>query len=272
MIGYIISKEEKNFVKKLFNKLEIEEYENGRKYMLPKFNKKLIEKLKKDNVKNLVVAKKDKHNVEFINNIYSNNLNILDGRILFKHLIPEIIEYLLKILETNKEDVEITILVNDYSKINLYYISELISNIRKINIITNNIKKFKVFANKLYEEEAVIVPIMNNKNKSLVNKKVILNIDFTEEQLKKYKINRNAILINIENEIKNLNKTFSGININNYELNLKTAEHQFEQNEIYETYIIGKQMKDIRRKIVADNVKISNFIGKRGIIDINEYK
>lgn len=271
MIGYIIAKEEKNFFKNLFNKLEIEEYQNGRKYKIPKFNTKLLEKLKKDNVRNLVIAKKDKHNIELINNLYSNNINILDGRILFKHLIPEIIEYLSKILETNKEDIELTILVNDYSQINLYYINELISNIRRINIVTNNIKEFKNFANRLYEE-AIIVPVMNNKNKSLLNKKIILNIDFTEEQLKKYKINRNAILINIENEIENVNKTFSGININNYVINLKNEEPQFEQNEMYEAYIIGKQMKDIRRKIVEDNVKISNFIGKRGIIDINEYK
>lgn len=58
-------------------------------------------------------------------------MNILNGRLLFKHLIPEIIEYLSKILETNKEDIEVTILVNDYSQINLYYINELISNIKE---------------------------------------------------------------------------------------------------------------------------------------------
>ena len=272
MIGYVISKQEKNFFKKIFNKLDIEEYENSKKYIIPKLNQKVIEKLKKDNIKNLVIAKKDKHNIEFINNIYSSNMNILNGRILFKHLIPEIIEYLSKILETNKEDIEVTILVNDYSQINLYYINELISNIKRINIITNNIRKFKVFADRLYEEEAITVPVMNNRNKSLINKKIIINIDFTEEQLKKYKINRKAILINIENDITNINKSFAGINISNYEINTKNTDDEFEKNEIYESYIIGKQIKDIRRKILDDGVKISNFIGKRGIIDINEYK
>lgn len=272
MIGYVISKQEKNFFKKIFNKLDIAEYENGKKYIIPKLNQKVIEKLKKDNIKNIVIAKKDKHNIEFINNIYSSNMNILNGRILFKHLIPEIIEYLSKILETNKEDIEVTILVNDYSQINLYYINELISNIKRINIITNNISKFKVFADRLYEEEAITVPVMNNRNKSLINKKIIINIDFTEEQLKKYKINRKAILINIENDITNINKSFAGINISNYEINTKNTDDEFEKNEIYESYIIGKQIKDIRRKILDDGVKISNFIGKRGIIDINEYK
>ena len=272
MIGYVISKQEKNFFKKIFNKLDIAEYENGKKYIIPKLNQKVIEKLKKDNIKNIVIAKKDKHNIEFINNIYSSNMNILNGRILFKHLIAEIIEYLSKILETNKEDIEVTILVNDYSQINLYYINELISNIKRINIITNNISKFKVFADRLYEEEAITVPVMNNRNKSLINKKIIINIDFTEEQLKKYKINRKAILINIENDITNINKSFAGINISNYEINTKNTDDEFEKNEIYESYIIGKQIKDIRRKILDDGVKISNFIGKRGIIDINEYK
>lgn len=272
MIGYVISKQEKNFFKKIFNKLDVEEYENGKKYIIPKLNEKVIEKLKKDNIKNVVIAKKDKHNIEFINNIYSSNMNILNGRLLFKNLIPEIIEYLSKILETNKEDIEVTILVNDYSQINLYYINELISNIKRIYIITNNIRKFKVFADKLYKEEAITVPVMNNKNKSLINKKIIINIDFTEEQLKKYRINRKAILINIENDIANINKSFAGINISNYEINTKNTDDEFEKNEIYESYIIGKQIKDIRRKILDDGVKISNFIGKRGIIDINEYK
>ena len=272
MIGYVISKQERNFFKKIFNKLDIEEYENGKKYIIPKLNQKVIEKLKKDNIKNIVITKKDKHNIEFINNIYSSNMNILNGRILFKHLIPEIIEYLSKILETNKEDIEVTILVNDYSQISLYYINELISNIKRINIITNNIRKFKVFADRLYAEEAITVPVMNNRNKSLINKKIIINIDFTEEQLKKYKINRKAILINIENDITNINKSFAGINISNYEINMESTDSEFEKNEIYESYIIGKQIKDIRRKILDDGVKISNFIGKRGIIDINEYK
>ena len=120
-----------------------------------------------------------------------------------------------------------------------------------------------MFADRLYEEEAITVPVMNNRNKSLINKKIIINIDFTEEQLKKYKINRKAILINIENDITNINKSFAGINISNYEINTKNTD---------ESYIIGKQIKDIRRKILDDGVKISNFIGKRGIIDINEYK
>ncbi|MEE0128026.1 MAG: hypothetical protein UE116_07030 [Clostridia bacterium] len=272
MVGYIKTRQEKNIIKKILNKIEIEEYENGNKYTIPKFNKKLLEKLKEDNIKNIVVAKKDKENIEFLNNIYSNNMNIIDGKILFKHLIPEIIEYISNVCKINKNDMQITILANDYSQINIFYINELITEVKSVNIVTNNINRFKQFADRLYNKEAIVVPIMNNKNKSLLNKKIILNIDFSEEQLKKYKMNRKAIIINIENNIEKVNRTFTGININNYKLISKKEESEFEENEIYESYIIMNKIQDIRKIIIKENLQIKSFIGNRGEIDISEYE
>lgn len=272
MVGYIKTRQEKNIIKKILNKIEIEEYENGNKYTIPKFNKKLLEKLKEDNIKNIVVAKKDKENIEFLNNIYSNNMNIIDGRILFKHLIPEIIEYISNVCKINKNDMQITILANDYSQINIFYINELITEVKSVNIVTNNINRFKQFADRLYNKEAIVVPIMNNKNKSLLNKKIILNIDFSEEQLKKYKMNRKAIIINIENNIEKVNRTFTGVNINNYKLISKKEESEFEENEIYESYIIMNKIQDIREIIIKENLQIKSFIGNRGEIDISEYE
>ncbi|MFR1777410.1 MAG: hypothetical protein ACLSW4_05075 [Clostridia bacterium] len=272
MVGYIKTRQEKNIIKKILNKIEIEEYENGNKYTIPKFNKKLLEKLKEDNIKNIVVAKKDKENIEFLNNIYSNNMNIIDGRILFKHLIPEIIEYISNVCKINKNDMQITILANDYSQINIFYINELITEVKSVNIVTNNINRFKQFADRLYNKEAIVVPIMNNKNKSLLNKKIILNIDFSEEQLKKYKMNRKAIIINIENNIEKVNRTFTGININNYKLISKKEESEFEENEIDESYIIMNKIQDIRKIIIKENLQIKSFIGNRGEIDISEYE
>ncbi len=231
-----------------------------------------MEKLKEDNIKNIVVAKKDKENIEFLNNIYSNNMNIIDGKILFKHLIPEIIEYISNVCKINKNDMQITILANDYSQINIFYINELITEVKSVNIVTNNINRFKQFADRLYNKEAIVVPIMNNKNKSLLNKKIILNIDFSEEQLKKYKMNRKAIIINIENNIEKVNRTFTGININNYKLISKKEESEFEENEIDESYIIMNKIQDIRKIIIKENLQIKSFIGNRGEIDISEYE
>ncbi len=271
MIGYVSSKGEKNLLKRLLNIIEIEEFENGKKYLIPKLNGKILKELNKDNIKNIVLADKDKNNIDFINTVYSNGINILDGKKLFKHLIPEIVEYLSNVLGINKQDMELTILVNDYSNINLYYINELIFKVKRINIITNNIRKFKIFADRIYEKEAIVIPIMNNKKKSMANKSIMLNIDFSEEQLKKYRINRKAIIINIENNIYEINKTFYGILINNYELNYRANINDFETNEIYESYLIGRDLKNVKEKINKDDIKIKNFIGRNGIINLNEY-
>lgn len=271
MIGYVSSKGEKNLLKRLLNIIEIEEFENGKKYLISKLNGKILKELNKDNIKNIVLADKDKNNIDFINTVYSNGINILDGKKLFKHLIPEIVEYLSNVLGINKQDMELTILVNDYSNINLYYINELIFKVKRINIITNNIRKFKIFADRIYEKEAIVIPIMNNKKKSMANKSIMLNIDFSEEQLKKYRINRKAIIINIENNIYEINKTFYGILINNYELNYRANINDFETNEIYESYLIGRDLKNVKEKINKDDIKIKNFIGRNGIINLNEY-
>lgn len=272
LIGYIIIKDKENFFKKFINKIEIEEFKNGKKYCISKVNNKLIKKLKNDKIDNVVISKKDKENDILINQLKENNIKILENRNLFKNLIPEIIEYLAKILDINKENMEINILVNKYSRINLYYINNLIKVTKKINIITKNMKTFKKFSDKLYENEAILIPIMNNKSKSLANKEIILNIDFSEKDLKQYRINRYAIIINIENNIKSINKTFSGILINDYRINIESDNKEFDYKEILASYILKENVTWIREKIAEKDIKIGNLIGKNGIINSEEFR
>lgn len=47
MVGNIKTRQEKNIIKKILNKIEIEEYENGNKYTIPKFIKNYWKSLKK---------------------------------------------------------------------------------------------------------------------------------------------------------------------------------------------------------------------------------
>lgn len=272
MIGYIKKDNNFNIIDKLLCKIIKREFENGIEYKSAKFNKKLLKILMKDNIKNVVIAKKDKAEKEFINMIYANNINILNGRVLFKHLLPEIIEYLSDKLEINKEKMEVTLMINDFSKTNLFYVNEILKKIKNVNIVTNSINKFKKWSNELYNKQAIVIPIMNNKNKSLKNKNYIINIDFTEEQLNKFKINRKAIIINIEENINLNNKGFEGININSYIIKQVDTLQEFNYNEMYESYIINNSINEIRRKIENDKVKIIYLIGKNGIIDDSEYK
>ena len=272
LIGYIIIKEKEKFFKRFINKIEVENFENGRKYFISRINNKIFKKLKNDGIDAVVISKKDKENYILINKLKESNIKILESRNLLKNLIPEIIEYLAEILEMNKENMEINILVNKYSKINLYYINNLIKETQKINIITNNIKPFKKFSNELYKNEAILIPVMNNRNKSLSNKKIILNMDFTDKDIKQYKINRYAIIINIENKIDCIDKIFSGIIVNDCKINTENIDDEFDDKEIIESYIIKKDVMRIREKIAEKNIKIINLIGKRGIINSDEVR
>lgn len=117
-ICYIKEKEETcDFVKRIilrikryFNIIEVKESEEKLIYNLPIFKntklskyrinklcKKIADKLNNQGITNIVLSK-HLETVKLLKlKLYCKNLNILDGRLLFKSLIYEIIEYILKI-------------------------------------------------------------------------------------------------------------------------------------------------------------------------------
>ena len=66
------------------------------KYKIKRLTKKTVGKLEDEGINNIALSKKLEENEILKNSFYSNNINILDGRFLFKCLSHEIIEYILK--------------------------------------------------------------------------------------------------------------------------------------------------------------------------------
>lgn len=209
----------------------------------------------------------------FKNYLYSNNILVLDGRILFKCLTYEIIDYIFKIKNEAMELGEVSLIINDFTEINKEIIIHIAKNIKRLNIVTNHIAKCQKIEEYLYDEFGILLNISNNKKKSLLKSKIIINMDFPEELLNKYRIYDNAILININDKINLQSKRFNGLNINYYKI-LLPDEYKLErfQNEIvYESLIYSKgNYKEIRNKIKTDKISINKLIGNNGIIRINE--
>jgi len=97
-------------IKKIFNFVKIENSDNNIIYYLPVFKdskiskyriKKLVNKvntlLEKDNSNTIVLSEHLDKNQLLKNYLYAENINILDGRYLFKCLTHKILEYILKI-------------------------------------------------------------------------------------------------------------------------------------------------------------------------------
>lgn len=229
-----------------------------------------------------MLCKELNKNEEFKNNIYSKNINILDGRWLYNFLLNDILIYILKLKNTEIEKQEIYILVNDTLDITLKNIIQFASSCKRVNLITNNANKFKKIENNLYNNDGIVMTISNNKKKSLAKAKIILNIDFPEELINKYNIYRKAIIINVRDEINIYSRSFQGINIINYQIliseDLKNIfkkyklYNDFENNILYESLIYRKDsVQNIIEQIKKDNIKISNLLGMRGIIRSEEY-
>lgn len=273
-------------IKKIFNIVEFSEDNGKTTITLPLFksnkirNKKIIKiakrinkKLYDNNIENVVLSNYLEENEILKQKLYCQNINILDGRYLFYLLIPEIIEYILKRQKVKLQNGEVTLLINDFTQNNAKIITYIAQNVKRVNIVTNHSNKFKKIEDYLYNELGVILNITNNKSKSLSNANLIINIDFPEEIINKYEINRNAIIVNIFNEIKIRAKKFNGININYYKACIP-KEYQidgFQNNLVYESSIYKYSYENARKDIIANKIRIKKLVGINGDISENEF-
>lgn len=274
------------FIRKIFLKVKIEYIQNDVMFLIPNYkeNSKFILKIISQKIKKYV----DKIGITEL--IFEDNLNYLrdkldryfisDGKLIMKKNLIGIFEYIFKISKKNINLENVYVLVNEYNKQNTYIINELIEKFKTVNIITENIKKYRRMENYWFNE-GILITVSNNKRKSLKNAKYIINIDFDKNKILMYNINSNSIIINLSYEDIKPKSNFNGVLINNIELKIDKNKEDF-INEFYgninkkiflET-IIKKNIKELDyiKKINYNyNVKISELIGTRGRLENNEF-
>ena len=229
-------------------------------------------------IKKIIISEKLKV-VDLINKNFICS-NEIEGKYLLKFMIKDVINYVIDKKNEEIERQEIYILVNEYSKFNLQLIEQLAHSVKNVNIVTNNLKKFLVFVNKIYEKSGIMITVSNNKRKSLKKAILIINVDFLEKNLEKYNINRTAIIINLTKEKINSIKGFSGLIINGMQIQ-KIKKNQiiyekefdfFDNTVFYESLIYDSYDFHIaNEKIKNDAIKIEFLIGQNGAINMNEY-
>ena len=234
--------------------------------------KKIKKILKKTNCKTIILSKYLKKQEEFMSLINMYKIDVINGRWLFLVLSDKVLDYIVEKRNLEKKETNVSVLVNenicDYVMENIKQISKKYKN---VNIVTAHIEKFKKLEKEILEESGIIITISNNKKKSLKRSNIILNVDFTEEELNKYNIPDEAIIVNIKENVEINKKRFNGLNINDYEISFeKFDEFDYEKDklywkkDLYEASIYRKQpYQYIERKINKDKVKIVELIGKR---------
>ena len=175
MIGYIKKEEDSRFFDKIFNKIKKEDFENGIKYSCARFNTKLLKTLLKDNIKVVVIAKKDKTEEEFINTLYANNINILNGKFLFSCYQSFTNEDIIKFLKEEGLDVKeergnrIFPITDDSQDVLNCFIKRLNKN--KVEIHYN--EKVEEILYKEGDEEKIVSGIRTNKETIMADKVIL---------------------------------------------------------------------------------------------------
>ena len=237
--------------------------------------KKLAKKLISNNVKAVALSEYLGGIEELKDEIYSNGIQILNGRILFNYLVYDAIEYIANIGARKIETMEISILANDSTDLVLENIKFLAQRVKSLNIITNSIQKFKNVEKFLYDELGILIKLSNNKNKGLARTDVIVNMDFSSDLISKYTIPNNRVIFNINGNIIIKSKKFNGINVNDYKIEMP-PEYKldgFDDETVYETIAVGyNKFNNVREIMAKDHIKITELIGNNGKISDEEIR
>lgn len=284
MIIYVKPFEKRKPLYSLFNIFKIEQIEDKAIIFIPinkkcrtRKTKKVFWKLSKylynNNIRNIVLEETMQKNEEAKNILYSNNINILDGTMLSKYIIYNLVQKIYEYKNKRIEAGEITILVNENDEINKQTIKHIAENVKRLNIITNNIKKFRKIVEYLYNELGILIKLSNNFKTNLKSTDLIINLDFPEEIINKLEIPNDAIILNAPKNINIKSKRFAGINIKSWEIEVpsKYEMQNFNTNIIYEASLYGKPVIKVFEQIQNDNIKIKNLIGVNGIINPKEF-
>lgn len=192
--------------------------------LIPEYKKYNIIRIKRIQKQLIKVCKISK--VE--NCIFSEDSQFLKGCIegsihknkkLMKSMILEILEYIFTKNCGNLELENIYIFMNEYSNFNITIIENLCRKFKTVNIITENLKKFKNLENALYDE-GILITVSNNKRKSVKNARYIINVDFENEKIEEYNLNSNSVFINLTDNPIIFNKCFLGVVINDIEITI----------------------------------------------------
>lgn len=261
-----------NFIGKI-NKFFIKQIDKNTKvYLLPdihrtKVYKKIISKIQKEKQKNVKIRIILENDIKQYKNEFK-YLNILDGKQIIKENIDILLKYILEDIPMELQDIYI--LTNIYKESNIKILKEIVPKVKSLNIITNEIKKYSVLEEIMRNEG--IINVANNKKKSLRRAKIIINLDFSKEDLSNYNIFRNSIIINLTDEKINNLKAFEGIIIQDIELKLEEKQENFiKNNNLYKSFKKIEIYESIYNKEKEDK-EIINLYGNNGIISKKELR
>ena len=228
--------------------------------------KKIESIVRKNPISNIILSRRikkiasNKENIEIYQNVNKIIKNSKESKNIYRDFAREVIKSVIERKKQIPEEQSLSILIDTKDYNNTQLISKLITQYKMINIVTSNRKQFADLEEET-EKNFEPISVLNNKRKSLKNARYILNVDFSEDKIAEYCINRTAIIFNIANTKIEKLMYFDGNIINNVKL-IDNGEF-----ELQDEYNIQKEKwaEAVREKIEKSEYEL---IGNRGNVEI----
>lgn len=246
-----------------------------------KVNQRMLNNLKKEllliNSGSIVLSDLLLQNTIIVTILQNLGYNILRGKWLYKFLCYDIVHKIAYVKNKKISDLEITILSNENSDINVENIKLLAKECKILNIVTRNLDNFKYVEDDLFDEYGNIINVSTNTSKACKYSDIILNFDFSIEEIKKCNFKKGIVLVQFTKE-KFENR--SGTTIVFYKLNMPVKYlkifkeyKKYSQEIIYESLLYYKtSFKNLRKILKKDNISIKYFVGCNGKLPFNQIK
>ena len=293
VVGYI---KEENIDSGIFQKIkgiEIRKFDNN--YVIAISNKdkswikkRLVKYIDKLEIEALVFEKEleGSFKEEICTMLGRRKLQIINGKLLMEYMEYEIVKYIINKQGTNTKREDIYIIFKKEDGLDLNFLKRFIENFKVTNIVTNDIERLKNVQENLLENDGILIAVSNNKKKALKRAKYIINVNLNKEELEKYTINRNSIIINIRENVKYNSSSFDGININYFNIScpdeyiekleqVGNIEVEFDLVKLYESILLCNNMQKqeleaIYERINEDGIYVTELIGNNGPISDEE--
>jgi len=193
-----------------------------------------------------------------------------------RSFLQEELAYILQWQERKPENTDLYFLVNEYSKEMKEILAYFAREYKVVHILSKNMKYYTRWIERLEEEDIINLIYSRNYRKSLARADLVINVDFTKEELKKFRLNPNAIILQLKGEKPELDQVFHGLFVTGICLDLQQenpALEQFPSEEIYVAHLEEKlNFEEVWQKIKKDDVNVRYLKGMNGKIDEKEYK
>lgn len=281
-IAYIKEEKKTNF----FQGVEIENFENN--YVITIYDKKknrvknkLVKYINKFKIDTLVFSEDLKEYKEEICKMMQDYIVVINGRKVMEFLQFDIMKYILEMQNKDIRQEEVYIIFKKDNSLDLNFLKIFIENFRMTNIVTNDLERLKNVQDNLLYNDNILISVSNNKKKALKRAKYILNVNLSKEELEKYRINREAIIVNIKEDVQYDDISFAGINVRYLEIEfpdeyLERFERlgtKFDNVKLYESVLLKermdkRKMEEVQERIKNDGVRVTALIGNNGILDL----